>query len=103
MVYHYFLRFELRFFMGKKINISWISLNIHTPIPRIDTHPLHPLYSSENLTTQLYIISRTKKTIVLPNYPQNYNIPVLVLIHQKRKQPYKSVICVRTPLATPLI
>ena len=32
----------------------------------------------------------------LSNYPQNYNIPVVCLVHQKQKQPYKAVTCART-------
>ena len=37
-----------------------------------------------------------RKQCVLANYTQNYNIPTFFLIHQKQKQPYKAVICVRT-------
>ena len=59
--YAKFLRFELHSLIGKKVQIAQISLNILTPIPREDTNHYHPLYPSENLATQLHLMSHMKK------------------------------------------
>ena len=52
----------------------------------------HPKISRHSYTS---CHTRTRQC-VLANYTQNYNSPVFFLIHQKQKQPYKAVICVRT-------
>ena len=50
-------------YVSKNINLARISRNLLTPIPRKDTHLLHPLYPFENLILQLYLTLGMKKTM----------------------------------------
>ena len=86
--------FQLRPLVNEKVLIAGNSLNILTSIARKDTNPFHPLglCPSKHLTTQLYLISHTKKTMCAYNLSTKIQHYCIFLIHQERKQPYKAVI-----------
>ena len=88
-------RFELLSLVGKKVKLVHISPNILPPIHRKDTHPSHPLYQFENLTTVIPHVTHEEINVCL-QIIHKITTFLYFLIHKKQKQPYKAVICVRT-------